>query len=118
MYIVATYTIVYYVRVRNTSHKIFFSLCCCVSALCKSSEPPLPDPIKLLRRIHGLEYSAKLLQEECGAMMERRKKAVRTATDQLTHLRELRHAEVSEEVVVVVSFSPLPFRFFRFYLSM
>lgn len=58
------------------------------------SEPPLPDPIKLLRRIHALDNSARLLQQECGHMMQRRKNAVLEATKYLVHLRELCHTEV------------------------
>eukprot|EP00977_Amphora_coffeiformis_P003332 scaffold620_cov169-Amphora_coffeaeformis.AAC.2 len=52
-------------------------------------EPALPDPIKLLRRIHALENSVRNLQQDCHAMMERRQSAVLRATDQLGILRDM-----------------------------
>ena len=60
----------------------------------RHSEPPLPDPIKLLRRIHALETSVQSLQQDCQNMMERRRRAVLEATDQLTALRHLYDSEV------------------------
>ena len=49
----------------------------------------LPDPVKLLRRIHGLEKSVQTLQHDFDAMSQRRQQAVGAARQQLVALQQL-----------------------------
>ena len=69
----------------------------CTYAACSMlhSEPALPDPIKLLRRIHALENATSSLQKECHELATRRQRAVIDATQGLAFLEELCGDEVS-----------------------
>lgn len=59
---------------------------------------PLPDPIKLLRRINALEHSVQALRQDCSDMMARRQVAVLEAVTQLDSLRDLFQNEVSDDI--------------------
>ena len=65
--------------------------------------PALPDPIKLLRRIHALEYSVAVLQTECADMVQRRQEAVQDAVQQLALLREATTTTPFQDVPTGVS---------------
>ena len=77
------------------SHHAIFILSQSTHHLFIFREPALPDPIKLLRRIHALENAVRNLQQDCHTMMERRQTAVLRATDQLGILRDMCQQEVS-----------------------
>jgi hypothetical protein len=78
------------------------------SSVAPPSPPSIPDPIKLLRRIHALEYAVQTLQQDCRTMVSRRQVAVREAAEQLSNLRDL----LQQEEVMTIPQKKNTFKFF------
>lgn len=63
----------------STTECDFNSLTTLIRTLFRYRNEQLPDPVRLVRRIHALELAAQQLQNECADLSSRRKQVVQNA---------------------------------------